>query len=568
MVDTKGSDLSTFTPVITDRIVGVDDPAGTPASGTIVLSALATLLNSTAKGAITFTPGAAPSHAEGLLFYDSGEKALSYYNDEADVTLNIGQESVIRVRNESGGALANGSVVYVTGTQVGGEERMLIDEAIANAQTTSRVIGVVTHDIEDNSYGYVTQFGEVHDFDTSALSVGPVWLSESVAGALTNTEPVSPNFAVFVGYVTTSDASVGELFVTTIGNTNGTAGEATELTQPARKGSAGTINKGQAVYVSGYNSGQGVIEVELADADSASAMPAVGLANESVTNSATGDIVTSGIVSGFNTSGFSAGDELYVSTTAGGLTNTKPTATAEVQKVAIVLRSHASLGAVLVIGAGRSNDVPNFEQYAEKTTPLSVDTVLVKDTEDSDNLKEVQIGNIGTPLAAGFTANPQTTLADDDYIGIFDPDDGTPADRETAITYANFKTELESDLGFEPADADILKADVGDTLTAGFITDSYSGGTQSGAGTYTPAPATGQENIQHIVNGGAFALAPPAAPCSVVVEIVNNGSAGAITTSGFDKVSGDSFDTTDTNGFLAYITVTTNYSSLYVEAMQ
>ena len=116
-------------------------------------------------------------------------------------------------------------------------------------------------------------------------------------------------------------------------------------------------------------------------------------------------------------------------------------------------------------------------------------------------------------------------------------------------------------------DADILKADVGDTLTAGFLTDSYSGGTQS-SGTYTPAPATGQENIQHIVNGGAFTLAPPASPCTVVVQILNNASAGAITTSSFTIVDGDSFDTTNTNAFMCFIAVTNDYSYLNVKAMQ
>lgn len=116
--------------------------------------------------------------------------------------------------------------------------------------------------------------------------------------------------------------------------------------------------------------------------------------------------------------------------------------------------------------------------------------------------------------------------------------------------------------------AEILRADVGDTLTSGFLTDSYSGGSVS-SGTYTPAPATGQENIQHITNAGAFTLAPPANPCTVVIEITNHATtAGAITTSGFTKVTGDSFTTTGGDDFICHITKTQNFSHLHVTALQ
>jgi hypothetical protein len=138
----------------------------------------------------------------------------------------------------------------------------------------------------------------------------------------------------------------------------------------------------------------------------------------------------------------------------------------------------------------------------------------------------------------------------------------------TAANYAAMRALLDLEIGtdVQAYDADTLLADVGDTLTAGYLTDSYSGGTIS-SGTYTPAPGTGQENIQHIVNGGAFTLAPPASPCTVVLEILNNGSAGTITTSGFTKVDG-AFTTTDTHKFACSIVKTQNYSYLNIVALQ
>lgn len=141
----------------------------------------------------------------------------------------------------------------------------------------------------------------------------------------------------------------------------GGIGESNRVIAWALKGSVGTINSGEVVYISGYNLGQNVVEVELADADDSGAMPAIGIALEAITNGATGRVAVGGRLESQDTSSFTAGDELYVDTTAGGLTNTKPTgATAAIQKVGLVLRSNVSTGVITVVGAGRSNDVPNL----------------------------------------------------------------------------------------------------------------------------------------------------------------------------------------------------------------
>ena len=117
----------------------------------------------------------------------------------------------------------------------------------------------------------------------------------------------------------------------------------------------------------------------------------------------------------------------------------------------------------------------------------------------------------------------------------------------------------------EDADADILKADTADELTAGFSVSTHSGGTQS-SGTFTPDEADG--NFQNITNGGAFTLDPPSNDCNIVLQITNNASAGSITTSNFTQVTGDSFDTTNGNDFLAYITKINGFSHLNVVALQ
>ncbi|MGB1214771.1 MAG: hypothetical protein ACPG4X_15505 [Pikeienuella sp.] len=109
------------------------------------------------------------------------------------------------------------------------------------------------------------------------------------------------------------------------------------------------------------------------------------------------------------------------------------------------------------------------------------------------------------------------------------------------------------------------------TLTAPVITSpevSYTSdndGTQS-SGTYTPAVSG--SNIKRIVNGGAFTLGVPSGEGTFAVQVTNNSSAGAITTSGYTAVKGDSLTTTDGDDFMLFITVVNSFSVLNVVALQ
>ena len=91
------------------------------------------------------------------------------------------------------------------------------------------------------------------------------------------------------------------------------------------------------------------------------------------------------------------------------------------------------------------------------------------------------------------------------------------------------------------------------SLTGGFTTTADNDGTFS-SGTYTPTPVGG--NMKSITNGGAFTFAAPtvSGDYTLVVRIANSATSGAITLSGFSRVTGDSFTTTSTHNFLVFIT--------------
>lgn len=111
----------------------------------------------------------------------------------------------------------------------------------------------------------------------------------------------------------------------------------------------------------------------------------------------------------------------------------------------------------------------------------------------------------------------------------------------------------------------LLKTSGNDTITGGFAVTSVNDGTKT-TGTFTPTFVGG--NIRRYINGGAHTLAPPSGEGFMTILITNNASAGAITTSSFVKVSGDSFTTTNNHSFLCHICVINNVSRIFVEAMQ
>jgi hypothetical protein len=125
------------------------------------------------------------------------------------------------------------------------------------------------------------------------------------------------------------------------------------------KGQAGeALTKGDPVYISGISGNKTV--VSKADANNASKMPCFGIVDATVSANADCSVVTFGTLKGLDTSSFSEGDELFVSNT-GTLTTTAPTGeSAQIQKIGKVTRSHASTGSIKVMGAGRTNAVPNL----------------------------------------------------------------------------------------------------------------------------------------------------------------------------------------------------------------
>jgi hypothetical protein len=88
----------------------------------------------------------------------------------------------------------------------------------------------------------------------------------------------------------------------------------------------------------------------------------------------------------------------------------------------------------------------------------------------------------------------------------------------------------------------------------------------SSSGTQTLDSDNG--NFQKGVNGGAHTIAPQSQISSVTVQYTNNSSAGTVTTSGYDAVTGDSLSTTNGDDFMLYSTVIETFQHLHIVALQ
>jgi hypothetical protein len=142
-----------------------------------------------------------------------------------NVTLQVGQESVIRVVNKAGVNLleANYQAVRVRLVSEGGAQGQRLAVVLALADTdadSATTIGLVTETINNNQEGFVTTSGEVKNINTTGSLQGETWvdgdilyLSGTTSGRITNVKPAAPTHTIIIGYVVYAHANNGKIFV-------------------------------------------------------------------------------------------------------------------------------------------------------------------------------------------------------------------------------------------------------------------------------------------------------------------------------------------------------------------
>lgn len=136
-------------------------------------------------------------------------------------------------------------------------------------------------------------------------------------------------------------------------------GPAATVIELVRNETGSPIARGTPVAIVGYASSRPLVAP--ADANDPTRMPAIGLAYEQIPNGSNGSVVAIGIAKQIDTSAFTVGQTVYISTTPGVLTSTAPAGESSfIQNIGKVTDVGVN-GRILVLGPGRSNAVPNLD---------------------------------------------------------------------------------------------------------------------------------------------------------------------------------------------------------------
>jgi saccharopine dehydrogenase-like NADP-dependent oxidoreductase len=171
-------------------------------------------------GQITLDQTPTQTAGVGVLRWNDSDGTADLGLKGGNVSLQIGQEEVVRVVNKTGANLLESQyhAVYVSGAQ---GQRLKVGNAIALADSSSAAtIGLVTENINLNQEGFITTNGLVRDINTTGSLQGETWndgdllfLSGTTAGQITNVKPIAPTHTVIMGYVVYAHANNGKIFV-------------------------------------------------------------------------------------------------------------------------------------------------------------------------------------------------------------------------------------------------------------------------------------------------------------------------------------------------------------------
>lgn len=319
---------------------------------------------------------------------------ISVIDNADDVTLNI-TPTVIEINVNKGSSYAKwGTILGTLSDQTDLQDALdlkadLVDGKVPSSQLPSYVDDV----IEVANYASLPAIGESgkiyltidnnHIFRWTGSTYVEITDNTSVWGAITGTlsnqtdlqsalntkVPYSGatgnvnlgEYGLTSGYIgfdatpTSTPTGIGTMYWDTANRTvsliDGDGDTTLQIGQEQRilvhNNTGSTLTDGQVVYVTGSTGNLPSVALASATIESTSAAT-IGVVTESISNGSDGFITTSGIVNGLNTLAFNEGDLLWLGTTAGTFSTTKPTSPNHLVLIGYVIKKAGGNGSILV----------------------------------------------------------------------------------------------------------------------------------------------------------------------------------------------------------------------------
>jgi hypothetical protein len=156
----------------------------------------------------------------GQLIWNDTDGTLDLGLKGGNVTLQLGQEQVLRVVNKTGEDLLESQYKAVRITGATGQRLSIQLAQASNDINSTTTIGIVTETILKNQEGFITTMGQIHEINTTGSLQGETWvdgdvlyLSPTIAGGITKVKPIAPDHVVLLGYVEYAHNVHGKMYV-------------------------------------------------------------------------------------------------------------------------------------------------------------------------------------------------------------------------------------------------------------------------------------------------------------------------------------------------------------------
>ena len=153
-----------------------------------------------------------PSFQTGRLHYNTDTGDLSYDTVVSGITVEFGQQTVVKVKNASGAQINKGKLVRINDGE--GANPLITTASWENDNSSANTLGMVMQNVAQNNFTFVLLSGIIQDInlDASIYSEGDI-LYLSSSGDYTNVKPVAPKHIVKVGEVVRAQQNNGVAFI-------------------------------------------------------------------------------------------------------------------------------------------------------------------------------------------------------------------------------------------------------------------------------------------------------------------------------------------------------------------